>query len=413
MRLATPRSDAHDDAFRDALAEERLRNARRLNALRFLGMCAFGPLLFLLDVVLDLPGWQGNLLAVATYWAAAGVAFVLGRNLDGAAYLTSYAIPFVDMPMLYLVQRAYLNDSSNTGVAGFTIAVYVVLIHLAGLTLERWQVALSAVVGAVLGTHLQALSGVDGGAMTATIILLALMAAAVVYGNERAVALVARVSSEQQRRERLGRYFSPQVAAAVEAMPAGGAAGQHCTVTLLFSDLRDFTAMSAGLDAREVVTLLNECHGRMVDVVFAHGGTLDKYIGDGIMTYFGAPLPQPDHAARAVRCAVAMQGALAELNRVRTARGALPLRMGIGVHTGTVVVGDVGSPHRREYTAIGDAVNVCARLEQLTKVHGTPILVSEDTRRLVGDEFRFEAAAPARVKGKAEPVVSYAPTPTG
>jgi adenylate cyclase len=408
--LDATRIGVDDDAFRRALADERLRNARRLNAIRFLGMCGFGPLLVFLDVALGLPGWQGNLPAVFVYWAAAGAAFVLGRNLDRAAHLTSYAIPFVDVPMLYLVQRAYLNDPSDTGVAGFTIAVYVLLIHLSGLTLERWQVVLTAIVATALGTRLQALSGVDGGAMTATVLLLGLMAAAVIYGNQRAVALVARVSSEQQRRERLGRYFSPQVAAAVEAMPTGGAAGQHCTVTLLFSDLRDFTAMAEGLDAREVVALLNECHGRMVDVVFAHGGTLDKYIGDGIMAYFGAPLPQPDHAERAVRCAIAMQAAMADLNETRVGRGAPPLRMGIGVHTGTVVVGDVGSPHRREYTAIGDAVNVCSRLEALTKIHGTPILVSEDTRRLVGDTFRFEAAAPARVKGKAEPVVSYAPT---
>jgi adenylate cyclase len=411
MLDATPGADVRDDAFQRALAAERLGNARRLNAIRFFGMCAFGPLLVFLDVGLGLPGWRGNLTAVGAYWAAAAVAFVLGRNLDRAAHLTSYAIPFVDMPMLYLVQRAYLNDPSDTGVAGFTIAVYVLMIHLAGLTLERWQVVLAAIVGALLGTHLQAMSGVDAGAMTATILLLGLMAIAVIYGNGRAIALVGHVSREQQRRERLGRYFSPQVAAAVEAMPATGATGQHCTVTLLFSDLRDFTAMAEGLDAREIVALLDECHTRMVEVVFAHGGTLDKYLGDGLMAYFGAPLPQPDHAERAVRCALAMQAALADLNDARAARGAPRLRMGIGVHTGTVVVGDIGSPHRREYTAIGDAVNVTSRLEQLTKIHGTPILVSEETRRLVGGMFRFEAAAPARVKGKTEPVVTYAPTP--
>ncbi|HEV7732556.1 MAG TPA: adenylate/guanylate cyclase domain-containing protein [Candidatus Binatia bacterium] len=410
MRDAVVPPVVQDDAFRRALAEERLGNALRLNAIRFLGMCAFGPLLAFLDVGLGLPGWHGNLPVILLYWAAAAVAFVLGRNLPAAAHLTSYAIPFVDMPMLFLVQRAYLNDLSDTGVAGFAIAIYVLMILLAGLTLERWQVLLAAAVGVVLGMRLQYESGVDAGAMIATVLLLGVTSAAVVYANQRAIALVGRVSSEQRRRERLGRYFSPQVAAAVEAMRDEGEVGQHCTVTVLFSDLRDFTGMSEGLSAPEVVALLNECHGRMVEEVFAHGGTLDKYLGDGVMAYFGAPLPQTDHAERAVRCALAMQTALAELNETRAARGAPRLRMGIGVHTGTVVVGDIGSPRRREYTAIGDAVNVASRLEQLTKVHGTPILVSEDTRRLVGDLFRFEAAAPARVRGKAEPVVSYAPT---
>ena len=114
-------------------------------------------------------------------------------------------------------------------------------------------------------------------------------------------------------------------------------------VTLLFCDLRQFTAIAESLGGAEVVRLLNEFHTCMVDVVFAHGGTLDKFLGDGLMAYFGAPVAQPDHATRAVRCALAMQLALATMNVERAASAAPPLRAGIGVHTGTVVLGDVGS----------------------------------------------------------------------
>src|SRR4029077_16220989 len=123
----------------------------------------------------------------------------------------------------------------------------------------------------------------------------------------------------------------------------------------------------------------------------------------------GAPMAQPDHAARAVRCALAMQEALAGLNVDRTRRGEPPLHMGIGIHTGPVVVGDVGAPRRREYTAIGDAVNVAARIEDLTKLHGVPVLVSEATRRAAGDALAFSSAGRVQLKGRAQAVETYVP----
>ena len=128
-----------------------------------------------------------------------------------------------------------------------------------------------------------------------------------------------------------------------------------------------------------------------------------------MMVYFGAPVAQPDHAARAVRCARAMQAELARWNGERAGRGEPALRMGIGVHSGPAVVGDVGTTTRREYTAIGHTVNVAARLQELTKTVGAPVLVSEDTRRLAGPDVPLAPAGTVSVRGRTESLAVYAP----
>lgn len=132
------------------------------------------------------------------------------------------------------------------------------------------------------------------------------------------------------------------------------------------------------------------------------------------MAYFGAPVEQPDHANRAVMCALDMQQALAELNRDFERRGMTPLRMGVGAHSGSVILGDIGAARRREFTAIGDTVNVAARVEQLTKVCGAPVLVTDETRRRVGRDLDFTAVEPLAVKGKSAPLQTYrvAPRPS-
>lgn len=243
---------------------------------------------------------------------------------------------------------------------------------------------------------------------------LLLLGAAVAY----VTAVKARESLERfARLQLLRRYLSPAaVRRVLESNPDQALAlgGEVVTVTLLSADLRDFTAMSEKLSAVEVVDQLNEYHGTMLAQIERRGGVLDKFIGDGALAVFGLDLlgkgPTPDRgAAAAVSAAQDMVAALALLNADRALRSLPTLRMGIGIHTGTVVAGNIGAPGRRvEFTVIGDSVNTAARLEGLTKQAGTEVLVSADTAGHLPDLSPLRALAPMPVRGKEKPLDVFA-----
>jgi len=198
-------------------------------------------------------------------------------------------------------------------------------------------------------------------------------------------------------------YFPPQVVDRILASSGSLLAGAHKReITVLFSDIKNFTNATAAMDAEHVRTLLNEYFGRMIEIVFRHGGTLDKFLGDGLMVFFGDPEPLPDHALRAVRSAVEMQAVAKQLDAEWRARGDMPLALRIGVHTGEAIVGNMGSTRRLTYTALGRNVNLAQRLEASAPVGG--ILVSEQTHALLDGSVPTRRLAPIQVKGIDEPV---------
>ena len=194
-----------------------------------------------------------------------------------------------------------------------------------------------------------------------------------------------RVLTEQRERAWLKRAFQQYVPADVVQQIADDPnalvfGGERRHLTVLFTDLRDFTAYSEEHEPEEVVEILREYLTAMVDIIFKHGGTVDKFIGDSILGIFGAPIKYPDHAARACLAAFEMAEQLRVLQERWKAEGKTPLRMGLGVSTGEVVVGNLGSEQRFDYTVIGDAVNLGARLEAANKDFSTQIISSSANR---------------------------------
>ncbi len=218
-----------------------------------------------------------------------------------------------------------------------------------------------------------------------------------------------KMGESLQQKERIqsafGRYVNDYVLTTLLEGPEGAQlAGAEREVTILFADIRSFTRLSEGLKASDVVGLLNDVFQLASDCILARSGTIDKFIGDSVMAYFGAPVPCEDHASQAVQAAIDIQRAVARRNAAEPppAHG---VEVGVGIHTGPVVVGTIGSDRRSDFTAIGDAVNVAHRLEKLSQPG--EILVSEAVQRRVRDVVRLRFEGERQLSGRVEPVHVY------
>ncbi|HEX7944252.1 MAG TPA: adenylate/guanylate cyclase domain-containing protein [Phenylobacterium sp.] len=247
----------------------------------------------------------------------------------------------------------------------------------------------------------------QGGGATATVNLTAMPLIDATEQRIGSMLVLEDITEEKRVRSTMSRYMSKEVADQLLSAGDLELGGKEQKVTVMFSDIRRFTSISEALGPRDTVSLLNEYFTEMVDVIFQHGGILDKYMGDGIMALFGAPLVGEHDSDNAIAAADSMMRQLAQLNLRRAAAGQEELAIGIGFSTGPTVVGNIGSVRRLDYTVIGDTVNLASRLEGATKQYGAKVVLSEMTVRDLKRPAILRELDLMRVKGKDHPVAVY------
>lgn len=397
-----------------AVDQERRRSGRVVAALR-LSVVSLALVLFTCWIAFTWPA-PDPLAAtaigpLAVYWALALIVFLIDRHARQYAELCWWAVPVVDVAGITAVWALSARAMADAEVfAVIPPAAFCTHIMVARLSLLPRFVVLTALTVTASYLLTRSLLGATASVQEGAVVLIFFAVGALSWFDlRRTTALLHQAVADQRERDRLSRYFPPQVADHIIHTGQGENPGELREITILFADIRKFTSLAETAEVAKVVALLNQYYTEMVEVVFWHGGTLGKFIGDGVMAYFGAPLPQDDHAARAIRCAGDMMRALELLNRDRATRGEPPVQMGIGVNTGMAILGDLGPHHLREFTVIGDSVNVAARLEALTKEVGAPILVAESTRAQAGDRFDWTEGPVAQVRGRNEAAVTWVP----
>jgi adenylate cyclase len=213
--------------------------------------------------------------------------------------------------------------------------------------------------------------------------------------------------AEKHVRQMFQKYVPADVVREALNLKAGGRLSAKLTATVLFSDIRGFTSISEKLPPEQVVGFLNDYLQRMVDIVFDEGGIVDKFIGDSVMAVFGAPVPKPDDAVRAVRAALRMIEEVGRFNEQQRKKGGVEIDVGVGLHTGPLIAGNIGSDRKMEYTVIGDTVNVANRVESLNQKMATNVLITQQCYEATGKVFAVRELPRMQVKGKEQPLQVY------
>lgn len=348
--------------------------------------------------------WEVTLVTVACLIAHLAVLALLAVRPDYDP-LRKYAIVVMRVAIVgFMCWAEWFNRTPQFGLLVPSI-MFTMVIVLAGLTFSRRTVLVAGCLSAVTYCATTLLGP------TWPLIIRACVLSLQAFGFATAITYyivdgMLRMHKETVSAERLSRFFAPEVAARIAAEPDIALRAEERGVTVLFCDITGFTAMSSGMQPRQVVDLLNAYFPPMVDIVFRHGGTLEKFIGDALLAIWGAPFGGADDADRAVAAAVEMQRGIASLNMRLVAAGHKPIHVHIGICSGPVAAGYIGTEKYIQYAVIGDTTNVASRICSVAEAGET--LIAESTRLLLTRPgLLLEPLPPVTVKGKADPLLLH------
>ena len=392
------------------LATRSLENERRVSTVRLISLALMGLSQGLIsDLSGETPEFDGlRPIVIAVYAVFAVVAFFLVRrtnnNLVRARVMPLLATT-VDVGFILLMDWIDLRHE-GIQLEG-TAAMLALIISYSILRYGADSLIYAAALAIAAFTTATVWAGQFAWGRWSFVVFAFTASTTLLWSTRKAVR---RTFVDLKRRESLSRLVAPKIVDEILAGREDNLRPTRRDVTIVFADIRDFTAYSESRAPEEVLRFLDDYFGRMTQLVQGHDGSVNKFIGDGLMALWGAPEPLADHAARAVKAALDMQKVMAEINGHREAAGEPPLRIGVGVHTGEVAAGMLGSSSHAEYTVIGDAVNLASRIEGLTRQHGAGVLVSAATWALLGGRFAGERVGEFPVKGRRAPVEIYALT---
>lgn len=404
---------AENSIINRALELERLKNSYLTSWTRIALVSLFFLLHLFMGWVVGAETFRNKELLFSSYLFVSLLFLLVAKKQQKFASLSAFSVALFDIPMVTLILEAWLPTISQVGtIVGLgmlCLSFMIFMIALTSLYFSGRIILVTAVSANVSALLLFNDARVAFHTQIVGLTLLNFTALFVHVLGQKIRKLLLRITREQARTEKLSRYFAPSVAKLIisESVLKNYEAAEY-DITVLFVDLRHFTKMTSTMSSAAIVKMLNEVHEHLVDCIFKTGGTLDKYLGDGLMAYFGAPVLNENHADKALECALLMRSRISELNELRAKRGEEPIALGMGIHSGRATVGDVGAEVRREFTAIGDTVNVASRIESLTKKHATDTILSEETRLRLKGQFALTDLGTETVRGKAASIQIHA-----